>query len=292
MPEAKPRDWRIDVLRSIGAPVTSANMAFLAAWQQQEGGHTNNRARFNWLNTTQGKQFPTINSVGVRSFPSYNVGIQQTVSTLQNGRYRNIVAALRTGNPIDKTLAPAVAGDLQVWVSGRRSGNPEYAKRVYGSAAQRALGGGGVGGWVGNKVSQIDDISDYPGIGGPAQSAADTAQGVAGAAKGAATGVYDAGAAVAGGFKWVFGNWDRMFMVAGGAVLVVIGLVLLARSSTGKVMSGPVGDLSNRLQYGPTVVKARSGGVTRKQSVTLPGDQPSASRRPAVSSQDAGDIPF
>lgn len=311
MPPTPVRDWRIDVLRSLGAPVTKANLAFLSAWQRQEGGHTNNDAHFNWLNTTTGRSFPAINGIGVRSYPDYGTGIRQTVATLNNGRYRNIVAGLRLGNPSDSALLPAISGDLQVWVSGRRSGNPDYAKKVFTGTAQRNPGGGGVGGFFKETTEQIlnpvnmfvpggpvgstvldkvlpplgDAASHIPIVGG----ALDAAAGVADAA----TGVTGAATAVLNSFRWVFGNWDRMLYVLGGFIILMIGLVLMGRalsSSGARVVGGPVGDVANRLQYGPTVVRA-SRGVGGKRSVVLESDQPAPSRRSGYNPETA-DIPF
>jgi hypothetical protein len=307
-----PRDWRIDVLRSIGAPVTKANLSFLAAWQRSEGGHTHNRARFNWLNTTSGTQFPKINNVGVRAFPNYQTGIQQTVATLQNGRYRNIEAALRSGNPIDRSLAGAVSGDLQTWVSGKRSGNPEYAKRVYTTAAQSMIGGGGAGGSVRGALHEgwgfisspenllpggpaghagREIIGAIPGV--PGAGDIPVVGGALDAASGAVSGVGDAAGAVVGSFRWVFGNWDRMLLVGGGFIVMLIGLVMLGRAlskPTAQVMGGPVGRVATRMQYGPTVTSRRAR-IPRETVSVEAYDQPRKTPN-AGASQDYGDVPF
>lgn len=239
-------------------------MAFLAAWQRAEGGHTKNKARFNWLNTTSGKQYPSINSVGVRAFPDYKTGIKQTVATLQSGRYRNIEAGLRLGNPVDTALLPAVSGDLQVWVSGRRSGNPTYAKNIFLGTAQRVPGGSGLGsralheGWdvisdptsvmfpglgTGAVIAEKIGVDKIPVIGGALGTAGDIVSAPADAAK-----------AVVGGFQWIFGNWDRIFLVAGGFIVLLIGLIMLARSMASRpdrITVGLAGKAANRIQYGP-----------------------------------------
>lgn len=96
-------DWRIAVLKQGGFPVTPQNLQNLDAWQHAEGGHTNNAAKYNWLNTTQGKQYPSMNSVGVRVFPDFNTGVQKTVETLNNGHYASILQALKSGRaPVDQ----------------------------------------------------------------------------------------------------------------------------------------------------------------------------------------------
>lgn len=121
-------DWRTDILRRMGAPITPENLNFLQTWQRYEGGHTNNDASFNWLNTTRGAGRP-INSVGVKAFPSYEAGIANTVATILNGRYGDIAGGLRAGDPY---AADPRAG-LSTWVSGSPTGNLGYAAKVLGA---------------------------------------------------------------------------------------------------------------------------------------------------------------
>lgn len=121
-------DYRVQLLHRLGFPVTKENLRFLNSWQAQEGGHTKNDARFNWLNTTKGSQYPSINSVGVRSFPNLATGIRYTADTLRNGRYPDILAGLKSGNP----YAAPVADDLSVWVSGSPTKGLGYASKVLG----------------------------------------------------------------------------------------------------------------------------------------------------------------
>lgn len=125
--------WRKDVLARVGAPVTKANLEFLGTWQRWEGGHTNNAARWNWLNTTSSAPgaVRSINSVGVKAFDTYENGVNATVQTLNNGRYSDIVAALRSGDPYK---AKPVAG-LSTWLSGQpnSSAGIKYASKVLGT---------------------------------------------------------------------------------------------------------------------------------------------------------------
>lgn len=115
------------LLGTLGAPDTDLNRQFLKNWQRWEGGWTNNSATFNPWNSTRG-DFPGINSVGVRAYPDMQTGLKFTKQTMLNGRYPDIVAGLRDGNPYDN----AISDDLQVWVSGRPDGNPGYARKVMG----------------------------------------------------------------------------------------------------------------------------------------------------------------
>jgi cell wall-associated NlpC family hydrolase len=121
------KDWRVALLDTLGYRATPQNLRFLETWQRWEGGHTNNSATWNWLNTTHGDGTP-INSVGVKAFPSFQAGITNTAHTLMNGRYKDILDALATGNPY--TANPAAG--LQVWVSGSPTGNPGYAQKILG----------------------------------------------------------------------------------------------------------------------------------------------------------------
>lgn len=125
------KDWAHDVLKTLQAPVTTGNLKLLRAWQRAEGGHTNNTATWNWLNTTRGKQFPSMNSVGVRRFPDYRTGVAYTADTIIGG-YPSIVEALRAGKPYAPTYRDAVVADLSKWVSGSRTARPDYGHKVLG----------------------------------------------------------------------------------------------------------------------------------------------------------------
>src|SRR5574337_767947 len=143
-------DWRSALLASVGARPTPQNLAFLQNWQRMEGGATNNDATFNWLNTTLNAPgaIRSINSAGVKAYDTQAHGIAALASTLKNGRYGDILAGLRSGNPYQSN----VAAGLETWVSGSPTGNPTYAKRVLGEkiAAGASAPGGvsaqGVGG--------------------------------------------------------------------------------------------------------------------------------------------------
>ena len=93
------------VLKGVGAPATSQNIAGFVGWAQAEGG--NNWARNNPLNTTlSAGATGTINSAGVRVYPNAATGVAATVQTLRSGPYGGIIDAFRTGNV--KGLASAI----------------------------------------------------------------------------------------------------------------------------------------------------------------------------------------
>jgi cell wall-associated NlpC family hydrolase len=133
-------DWRTALLQRVGAKPTQQNLRFLETWQRLEGGHTNNDARFNWLNTTVDGPGAVrdINSVGVTAFDSFNHGVGALAKTLENGRYGDVIAALRSGNPYQ---AKPVAG-LSTWLSGspNSASGAKYASRVLGTPIEQAKG--------------------------------------------------------------------------------------------------------------------------------------------------------
>jgi len=125
-------DWISTYLRAVGAPNTKRNRDFLASWQRWEGGHTNNNARWNYLNTTQNAPGArSINSVGVKAYRSLNEGARAFAATLANGRYAGLLQGLRQGDPRSRA---SVAG-LSTWLSGSPDSHSglAYAQKVLGT---------------------------------------------------------------------------------------------------------------------------------------------------------------
>jgi cell wall-associated NlpC family hydrolase len=128
-------DWQVAYLKALGAPPTAANVRFLNNWQHFEGGHTANDARFNYLNTTWGKQFPSINSVGVRAYPNLQTGAHAFASTLEGmSNYTGLLKGFRSGDPY--ALEGRVTPGLSTWLSGSPSSASglAYAQKVLGGA--------------------------------------------------------------------------------------------------------------------------------------------------------------
>lgn len=101
------------ILERIDAPVTKENMKFLYAWRQSEGG----RARNNPFNTTQRYKGATdYNWVGVKHYLTPEDGLEATVKTILNGRYRCIVDGLR--NDIGAENISKCYSDLKTWGTG------------------------------------------------------------------------------------------------------------------------------------------------------------------------------
>ena len=116
-----PDSWARELLRAEGLPRTSCNVGAITAWEAAEGGHWENAARFNPLDTTEpepGSQ--PMNSVGVQAYTSWQEGLQATVTTLNNGQYGGILTALQGGGN-----AQAVAGAVgsSPWGTGSFQAN-------------------------------------------------------------------------------------------------------------------------------------------------------------------------
>lgn len=97
------------VLQGIGAPVNQHTLGSMVGWFNAEGGHWNNTAHYNPLNTTlntPGAQ--SINSAGVRSYQNWGQGINATIQTLKQPNMSGIVQAFRSSDP--QGIIHAIAG--------------------------------------------------------------------------------------------------------------------------------------------------------------------------------------
>jgi hypothetical protein len=95
--------WAQTFLTKAGLRATPDNIKAITTWEQYEGGHWKNSAKYNPLNTTWREPgSKSINSVGVQSYTSWDLGYAASVSTLlENGplhTYEAIIGALRLGD--------------------------------------------------------------------------------------------------------------------------------------------------------------------------------------------------
>ena len=105
--------WCVSLLDRLGAPVTTENLRGLFAWIDAE---SNAASLLNPLATTMGAPGArNANSVGVKGYPSEEVGLVATVQTLHNGNYPGILAALARG---DSALAITEAVAASPWGTG------------------------------------------------------------------------------------------------------------------------------------------------------------------------------
>ena len=118
--------WATQLLTALGAPVSDSSITALTTWQSREGGHWNNSASFNPLNTTLDMgNSESMNSVGVKRYNSWDEGVQATVSTLTGKSadargYSAIVNALKSGASTE-TILSAVSNSA--WVTGKTGQN-------------------------------------------------------------------------------------------------------------------------------------------------------------------------
>jgi hypothetical protein len=142
MNDYTPQTFAQAILTRLGYPVTKLNVSDIMSWEAAEGGHWNNDAKYNPLNTTQVMPGDsTINSVGVKAYTSWSQGINATLKTLNNGRYGLILEALRNGG----------TQDFGTTVAGTSWGTSAFNVSVHPK------------GIVGVTASTID-ITQYPGL--------------------------------------------------------------------------------------------------------------------------------
>ena len=131
-------NWETSVLTAISAPVTKENISFLDSWANAEGGS----AAYNPLNTTQPEPGATnYNSVGVKIFTDAQSGVTATATTLENGLYPDLLAALRSGNPLAH-ITDAVKAQLNTWGTG--SSFLANAGSASAPTSQPIIGPGGI----------------------------------------------------------------------------------------------------------------------------------------------------
>lgn len=95
-----PQDFAVALLGRLGIKPNPYNVRAIVGWEKAEGGHWNNSARYNPLNTTQDAPGAApMNSVGVKAYGSWEQGLDATAKTLKNGRYGQILRALRGRDP-------------------------------------------------------------------------------------------------------------------------------------------------------------------------------------------------
>jgi len=121
------QDWAKTFLQKLGKPVTTANVQAMTTWMAYEGGQWHNTAHYNPLNTTQPAAGATnMNSVGVKSYKSWDQGFQATIDTINNGRYGNILAALSKGNDTAGVLKAVNHSPWGTHITGAGGGASGY----------------------------------------------------------------------------------------------------------------------------------------------------------------------
>lgn len=92
-----PKSFAESLLRAEGINPTPQAVANVVAWEAQEGGHWNNTARYNPLNTTLPE--PGAGNTGsqgnIKVYTGWSQGLQATAATLRN--YPGILKTLKDG---------------------------------------------------------------------------------------------------------------------------------------------------------------------------------------------------
>ncbi len=120
-------DFAKAMLMHLNAPLTKDAIDALKIWQNFEGGHFQNSAKYNPLNTTHNKYSnKSMNHVGVKVYDSWDDGLHATIETLTGARagargYTDIVKALQSGASKEEILA---AINNSAWVTGKTGENP------------------------------------------------------------------------------------------------------------------------------------------------------------------------
>ena len=112
---AEDEEFYEGILKSLGTTVTPEKMKFLKAWRQAEGA----KARNNPFNTTKDMPVDGVtnyNSVGVKNYPTRQVGLEATVKTLQLPYYQELLAKLKNDNITAEEIADT--DDLSTWGTG------------------------------------------------------------------------------------------------------------------------------------------------------------------------------
>lgn len=134
------RQWAEKMLDRMGAPKNADSVSAMLAWQAEEGGHWDNTAGYNPLNTTyempgsfrmKGKG----GKVGVQHFTSWDQGIEATYKTLTTGStkargYDAILTAFKNGAPKEELLKAIAGSD---WVG--KNGATAKAYETFGVTA-------------------------------------------------------------------------------------------------------------------------------------------------------------
>lgn len=130
--------WSTDFLKALGnSNPTQETVNFVDGWSKVETS-AGQGARYNLLNTEEHATGSTnFNAFGVQNFVSYHQGVDTNAWLVKTSpSYKFLYEALRDNrstllHPQPGPISTGISGDLQVWVSGSRDGNPGYVEKVY-----------------------------------------------------------------------------------------------------------------------------------------------------------------
>lgn len=207
---------------------TGIDPRVIIAWMKAEGAYTKGgTGGYNYLNIRPfaGDKHINTSSAGFSQFGNEQDAIAATVSVLNQPNMRMITSTAKT-KPTPKQQIAAIAASP--WDANHYGGNGGV--NLQNTFAQ--LFKGGLNDQYQSPANAKSIATDFQ------ANAADWTSidmnTVGNAASDAATAVENAvlGPVQELGkiFNWIGGNWDRIFFVVGGAILVIIGLVMLGKS--------------------------------------------------------------
>lgn len=131
-PDMSKEEWARAVISKLGGSPNADSIDAMLTWMAHEGGHWNNTAGYNPLNTTRKMPGASLmdggpgRAAGVKHYRSWQQGIDATVLTLTEKSkargYDKVIAAIKSG--ADKnTILDAIANSA--WVTGEVN-NPTY----------------------------------------------------------------------------------------------------------------------------------------------------------------------
>lgn len=144
-------EWAKALLTQLGAKTNADTLGAVKEWMAKEGGHWNNSAGYNPLNSTYSMSGSTLmdagpgRDAGVRHYTDWKQGLNATVNTLTGSNskargYDKIVGLLKSGAKKDEIMA-AVMGSS--WGTGSGSSSSSNSSSTQGDkdAAIKALAG-------------------------------------------------------------------------------------------------------------------------------------------------------
>lgn len=210
---------------------TGVDPRVVIAWIQQEGAYAKGgTGHFNYLNLRPqaGDKYSSVSPGNFEEFSSVNDAIYSTVRRINNGKIIRTTAQAKP-TPREQIRAISASG----WDIDKYGGNggKKLLDTFTGIFGPKGLDDAYV------SSASAGAIASTAGTG----SAADTGSYDAGNA------AYDAGAAarhipgveqilsIGDLIKWIGGNWDRIFLVTGGVILAMLGIIYLTKNQITRV---------------------------------------------------------
>lgn len=109
------KDFYIEILTGVGAPITDENLKFFYAWRKGEGGKATNNPFNTTFKLSKDSGISNYNSAGVKNYSTPNYGVEATVKTLLLPYYTCITNGLKNDIGSDKL---SKCESLKTWGTG------------------------------------------------------------------------------------------------------------------------------------------------------------------------------